>query len=185
MQNEDCMRNAKLRTTLRSEGCIPLVIDQPKLAKGGNRENTLISRLLSHSKSSSRVDCVSSDPICALAGAIRLFAQTQSVSGAFKVYIVSGSRAEFSTWPTRIAINNAPMLLRRRRKRIDISFDADFENAHEESFQLTHNPISPEQSLIREQSIKIVRRAICNLPRSLREYVQLRCLQELPPREVA
>jgi RNA polymerase sigma-70 factor (ECF subfamily) len=104
---------------------------------------------------------------------------------AFKGLHSFDQRSKFSTWLTRIAINNAFMLLRRRETRSEISFDPDIKQTHGEIPQLVDNTIGPEQSLIREQSIKIVRRAVCTLPRTLREYVELRCLQELPPREVA
>ena len=108
-----------------------------------------------------------------------------TVIAAFKGLHFFSQRSKFSTWLTRIAINNAFQLLRRRKTRIEISFDADIAETHSEIPQLMDKTIGAEQSLIRDQSIKIVRKAILALPRTLREYVELHCLQELSPREAA
>lgn len=94
-------------------------------------------------------------------------------------------RAKFSTWLTRIAINNALLLLRRRRKKIEISLDADSEKCDSRALQLADGRIDPEQTLIHDQSIEAVRRAVRTLPGPLREYVEQSCLKELPHREVA
>ena len=108
-----------------------------------------------------------------------------TVIAAFKGLRSFNERCKFSTWLTRIAINNSLMLLRRRKRRSEISFDADIEETHSEIPQLVDNTIGAEQSLIQEQSSKIVRKAVGALPSTLREYVELRCLQDLPSREVA
>ena len=108
-----------------------------------------------------------------------------TVIAAFKGLRSFNERSKFSTWLARIAINNALMLLRRRKTRSEISFDADIEEAHREIPQLVDNSISAEQFLIREQSNQVVRKAVRALPRTLREYVELHCLQELSPRETA
>lgn len=108
-----------------------------------------------------------------------------TVIAAFKGLSSFNERSKFSTWLTRIAINNALMLLRRRKRQSEISIDADIEEALSEIPQLVDSTIGPEQSLIREQSSKIVRKAVGALPQTLREYVELRCLQDLPSREVA
>ena len=108
-----------------------------------------------------------------------------TVIAAFKGLHTFNERSKFSTWLTRIAINNALMLLRRRKTRREISIDADIQEIHNAIPRIVDNTIGPEQSLIREQSIKIVRKAVGALPRTLREYVVLHCLQELTPREVA
>jgi len=94
-------------------------------------------------------------------------------------------RSTFSTWLTSIAVNNALLLLRRRRNKIDISLDAGGDDNANGPFQLADRRIDPEQALIRDQSIEIVRRAVRALPASLREYVEQCCLKELPHREVA
>src|SRR5215475_10399146 len=74
-----------------------------------------------------------------------------TVIAAFKGFRSFNGRSKFSTWLTRIAINNALMLLRRRKTRSEISFDADTEETRSEIPQLVDKTIGPEQFLIREQ----------------------------------
>jgi RNA polymerase sigma-70 factor (ECF subfamily) len=105
----------------------------------------------------------------------------ETLANAFKGLRSFNQRSAFSTWLTRIAINNALLLLRRRKNKIEISWE-DSENT---PLQLVDKRINPEQALIREQSIKTIRKAIHALPSSLREYVEQRCLEELPHTEAA
>ena len=109
----------------------------------------------------------------------------ETAMAAFKAVRSFNGRSKFSTWLTRIAVNNALMLLRRRKTRGEISFEADIEKTHGEIPQLVDNTISAEQFLIREQSSQVVRKGVRALPRTLREYVELHSLQELSPREAA
>jgi RNA polymerase sigma-70 factor, ECF subfamily len=104
---------------------------------------------------------------------------------AFRGLRSFNQRSKFSTWLTRIAVNNALLLLRRRRNKIEISLDSDAEETASQQLQLADNRIDQEQALIREQSIGIVRSAVHALPPSLREYVEQCCLKELPHKEVA
>jgi RNA polymerase sigma-70 factor, ECF subfamily len=94
-------------------------------------------------------------------------------------------QSKFSTWLTRIAINNALMLLRRQKSNKEISLDVDGGERDIESFLYTDNTPDPEAALILDQSIEVVRKAVHALPPTLRGYAQLHCLQELPPREAA
>jgi RNA polymerase sigma-70 factor, ECF subfamily len=50
---------------------------------------------------------------------------------------------------------------------------------------LADRRIDPEQALIREQSIELVRTAVQALPPSLREYVEQLCLRDRSHKEVA
>jgi RNA polymerase sigma-70 factor, ECF subfamily len=108
-----------------------------------------------------------------------------TVVNAFKGLHFFNHESKFSTWLTRIAVNNALLLLRRRRNRIEVSLDTNYDDSDTSPLQLADRRVDPEQALIRDQSIKIVRKAICALPTSLREYVEKCCLQELPHKEVA
>jgi len=94
-------------------------------------------------------------------------------------------RSTFSTWLTSIAVNNALLLLRRRRNKIEISLDEDGEEGDNGPFQLADRRINPEQELIRDQFIEIVTKAIRALPKSLCEDVEQCCLKELPHRDAA
>ena len=108
-----------------------------------------------------------------------------AVIAAFKGLRSFNERCKFSTWLTRIAINNALMLLRRRKARSEVSFEADAKEPESIIPQPTDKTIGPEQCLIREQFAQVVREGVQALPRTLREYVELHCLRELPPIEVA
>ena len=90
-------------------------------------------------------------------------------------------RSTFSTWMTRIAINNALLLLRRRKTNKEISL----EESDDGPLQVPDHRIGPEQALIRNQSIEILRRTVQALPSSLRDYVERRYLEELPHSEAA
>ena len=104
-----------------------------------------------------------------------------TVVNAFKGLCSFNHQSKFSTWLTRIAINSALMLLRQRKNIIEISLEESISRP----MQLADHGIDPEQALIRDQSIQVVRRAVNALPSSLREYVEQRCLEELPHREAA
>jgi RNA polymerase sigma-70 factor, ECF subfamily len=108
-----------------------------------------------------------------------------TVINAFKGLHSFNQRSKFSTWLTRIALNNALLLLRRRRNKIEISLDSDGEESASQHLQLADNRIDQEQALIREQSIGIVRSAVHALPPSLRVYVEQCCLKELPHKKAA
>lgn len=104
---------------------------------------------------------------------------------AFQALRSFDQRSKFSTWLTRIAINNALMLLRSQKSKRETSLEVDGEETEATSFHLTDNTLDPEQALIRHQLIEVIRNAVRALPRTLRGYVELHCLQELPTREAA
>ena len=82
-------------------------------------------------------------------------------------------RSRFSTWLTRIAINCALMMLRKRRRFTLLSLDqsADAGDAH------IPEPVSlscgPEDILLQAERTLLVRRAIRRLPVGLREVTEL------------
>lgn len=104
-----------------------------------------------------------------------------TVVKAFNALRSFDQRSTFSTWLTRIAINNALLVLRRRKHNREISF----EESDGSPMQVVDHRISPEQTLIRNQSIEIVRKTVQALPSALRDYVEQRYLQELPHSEAA
>src|SRR5215813_6356527 len=77
---------------------------------------------------------------------------------AFKGLRSFNQQSKFSTWLTRIAINSALMLVR-RRKNVEISL----EESTSRPFQFADHRINPEEALIRDQSINIIRRAVHTL----------------------
>ena len=104
---------------------------------------------------------------------------------AFKGFHYFNERSKFSTWLTSIAINNALIHHRRRKKRIEISLDVEVDEGGNRTFRPADNRINPEEALIRDQSVAIIRAAIDALPTHLRLYVKRRCLDELSHKEVS
>jgi RNA polymerase sigma-70 factor, ECF subfamily len=103
---------------------------------------------------------------------------------AFQALRSFDQRSKFSTWLTRIAINNALMFLRRQKVKKEISLDGDAEE-RDTSFFLADNTLDPEQALIRDQSIQIIREAVHALPRTLREYAERCCIQDMSNQEAS
>lgn len=104
---------------------------------------------------------------------------------AFQALRSFDQRSKFSTWLTRIAINNALMLLRRRKTKREVSLETDGQDSEAKSYPLTDNTLDPEQALIRHQSIQIIRKAVRALPRTLREYTERCCIQDMSGEEAS
>src|ERR1700751_840419 len=85
-------------------------------------------------------------------------------------------RSSFSTWLTRIAINSALMILRKKRNRYEIPIDGGVETF------ATWEPRSPmddpESNYVRGERHRLLRKAIHQLPPVYREAIQLRQAKE-------
>jgi RNA polymerase sigma-70 factor (ECF subfamily) len=78
-------------------------------------------------------------------------------------------RAQFVTWMTRIAINSALMLLRKRRRHVMVSIDGGFEE--EDRFlpsELADDADDPECLLLKSETNEWLRRGIGDLDHKLR-----------------
>jgi RNA polymerase sigma-70 factor (ECF subfamily) len=105
---------------------------------------------------------------------------------AFSKLASFNEHSAFSTWLTRIAINNAFMVLRRMRHKREISLST--ESGDDGNFIAClpiASGIDPERIYLRKRSIKIVRDAIGRLPVPLRQHAEWRCLEEKSNRDVA
>jgi hypothetical protein len=72
-----------------------------------------LSRLVSHSKSSSRLDCFSSDPICAVAGALAVFVQGNRSASPVSVLLcvlLERSGCGQNTLRFRLGVDNSRIL---------------------------------------------------------------------------
>jgi RNA polymerase sigma factor (sigma-70 family) len=91
----------------------------------------------------------------------------------------------FSTWVTRIAINEALMLLRQRRPYTPL-FEGNSGGGDAHSvFDLTDKGPTPEEILAEKELRATVTKAISHLREKLRTVVHLRELQELTSTETA
>jgi RNA polymerase sigma factor (sigma-70 family) len=94
-------------------------------------------------------------------------------------------RSAFSTWLTRIAINSALMLLRKRRGIHECSMDEYLEPNYPK-FPETREPAqNPEERYLAREEQLLVRQAIRRLPPRLRLVVELRQSQDGTIEDVA
>ncbi len=95
-------------------------------------------------------------------------------------------RSSFSTWLTRIAINSALMILRKRRNCSEFSIDGtDDPSGKCERWEIQSLAEDPERSYVRREREALLREAILRLPPRCREVVELWQAREYSAREIA
>jgi RNA polymerase sigma-70 factor, ECF subfamily len=95
-------------------------------------------------------------------------------------------RSSFYSWLTRIAINSALIILRKRRVRPEISFDRPNETGEEiSSFEFRDAGPSPEQICVQRQRCARVLSAIERLQPRLRQVIEMQMKQSRSVREIA
>ncbi len=95
-------------------------------------------------------------------------------------------RSSFSTWLTRIAINSALMMLRKKRTSLEIATaDSDDPEMNGVGYQIADRAPNPERLYAQNEEEKILKRAIHSLRPNLREVVEVQQLQELSMQETA
>src|SRR6266436_336010 len=95
-------------------------------------------------------------------------------------------KSSFSTWLTRIAINEALMSLRRRRALHEVpADDSSGDNGTTPGLDLADASPDPEASYLQKEGARILSAAIRHLRPGMRRAVELRELGELSTRETA
>ena len=95
-------------------------------------------------------------------------------------------RSSFSTWLTRIAINSALMILRKKRNSYEIPIDGGDGSVGSFTTWEPRSPIDdPESHYVRGERHKLLRKAIHQLPPVYREVIHLRQAKERSVREIA
>jgi RNA polymerase sigma factor (sigma-70 family) len=105
-----------------------------------------------------------------------------------KAYVHIGGfegRSAFSSWLTRIAINSALMLLRKKRSHPVYSFESDPEIDDFNSPEPVESSRSPEESCIQNALKNELAQAIRYLPPNLRVVMQIRYREDAPVAEIA
>jgi RNA polymerase sigma-70 factor, ECF subfamily len=98
-------------------------------------------------------------------------------------------KSSFSTWLTRIAINSALMILRKKRRYYEISID-DINGIEEsrngyEWWQVKSNSEDPESRFARKEREELLRNTILCLSPVLREVVELRQARDCSVQEIS
>jgi RNA polymerase sigma factor (sigma-70 family) len=81
-------------------------------------------------------------------------------------------RSSFATWFTRIGINSALMILRKRRIRLETSIDATAEGESWQTWQIADHSVDPEKHYVGHERSVHLKKAICRLPNALRLVVE-------------
>jgi RNA polymerase sigma factor (sigma-70 family) len=95
-------------------------------------------------------------------------------------------RSSFATWLTRIAINSALMILRKRRSSLETAVvSGDDSGSEDVPFQIADHAANPEKRYAQFEREKILHKAIRALRPKLRRTVEFQQLQERSIRETA
>ena len=95
-------------------------------------------------------------------------------------------RSAFSTWLTRIAINSALMVLRKKRTSREISLDGSADSDTTPStWEMPDHAPNPEKRYAQHERENILRGAISTLRPAVRKVIELQQLQEHSMKETA
>jgi RNA polymerase sigma factor (sigma-70 family) len=94
-------------------------------------------------------------------------------------------RSAFSTWLTRIAINSALAIIRRRRKRRELSLDDLVELDNRRVIEMLEPSRNPEERCLETERLRLVRQTIKRLPSKLRAAIEIRQSQDGSMSELA
>ena len=95
-------------------------------------------------------------------------------------------RSSFYSWLSRIAINSALIILRKRRTLPEVSFDRSSEVEEENSaFEVKDLGLNPEQICAHRQRCRLMLRAIRKLQPRLRQVIEMQMKQNSSVKEIA
>jgi len=93
--------------------------------------------------------------------------------------------AKFSTWLTRIVVNQCLMRLRQGRRAKFLYIDDTLVGEEVQTLELPDERESPERGVAQDELADVLRQEISRIPPLLRTVFELRDVQELPMPEVA
>ncbi len=93
-------------------------------------------------------------------------------------------RSKFSTWLTRIAINSALMILRRKRSRPETSMEIT-DGETWQHWEIADQTKNVEDLYARHEAVERLRRAICGLQPALRNVVEIHQSNDSSVKETA
>ena len=94
-------------------------------------------------------------------------------------------RSKFSTWLTRIAINSALMILRRKRSFPETSMEITVQGETRQHLEIEDRSVDIEGHCARSERARHLQRAIQRLRPALRQVVDIQQSQDLSIKEIA
>jgi RNA polymerase sigma-70 factor (ECF subfamily) len=94
-------------------------------------------------------------------------------------------RAKFSTWLTRIAINSALMILRRKRAHPETSMDWSADGETWQQWEMADKRANIEEHYVRKESERHLKRAIHRLRPALRTIIEIQQAHEGSVKEIS
>jgi RNA polymerase sigma factor (sigma-70 family) len=94
-------------------------------------------------------------------------------------------RSAFSTWLTRIAINSALMILRKRRARPETSMDWSGDSESWQQWEMADGRVNTEEHYLREEHERHLKRAIRRLRPALRSIIEIQQSHDGSVKEIA
>jgi RNA polymerase sigma-70 factor (ECF subfamily) len=94
-------------------------------------------------------------------------------------------KSRFSTWLTRIAMNEAFMVLRKRTRSLEVSHESPEDDAKSVTETFVDQNLNPEQSCWRRERSKFLSKAISRLTPKLRRTILLYDIEEYSVKETA
>jgi len=94
-------------------------------------------------------------------------------------------RSKFSTWLTRIAINSALMILRRKRSFPETSLEISVHDEPRRQWEIQDRRVDIEGHFLRSERTRCLNRAIHRLKPVLREVVEVQQSQDCSIKEIA
>ena len=104
---------------------------------------------------------------------------------AFEHMAQFNKEAKFSTWLSRIVVNQCLMRLRKDRRARFLYLDEGLQNEEIATLELADEGPSPESSVGRSEVAEIIRQEVRRIPPLLRDVFLLRDVQQLPMADVA
>jgi RNA polymerase sigma factor (sigma-70 family) len=94
-------------------------------------------------------------------------------------------RSSFSTWLTRIAINSALMILRRKRAHPEVSMDGSVDGDAWQHWEVPDRRVNTEEHYARSERERHLKRAIHRLRPALRTIVEIQQVHDSSIKEIA
>ncbi len=94
-------------------------------------------------------------------------------------------RSSFSTWLTRIAINSALMILRRKRAHPEVSMDGSVDGDAWQHWEVPDRRVNTEEHYAKSERERHLKRAIHRLRPALRTIVEIQQVHDSSIKEIA